>query len=1070
MNFTKNKEIQNQNYYSIVSNRSPPPFNKIKNNLRSYERSPIPNMIKNFEVEENLEENININDYLNSKQINFYQGKNRLKGRSPENVNKIQNNNYFNFNRNYYNDNYNPNIIKHFESDDFDEKNNNIKKQDNSNYNKNKNLKKKILQIKQQNIEEYEQYVNKNYNNNNIYNYNNYYNGNYYNNNYNEVNTYNPSNKEIKEKRTKKYDNYENYRNYNKNKNKKREMYNNNTDKNFQYHNYSKDHYLSDINNAKKNNKNQTQENYYKKYKKINQNNNDSSSSNIYDESYDYKTQYNFKKTQKNKYREFPKFYSASSQENSYSDANKEEDGYNTTPFRPPLKNDEEHYHQNLTIKTKNPLDDNNNDVTERKQRKIRLNINNENLANFTQQFKEKNKSYVETKTNIEFPNLNKNKNSMKFNKRINNNRSPENINKKIYEEKKKKIKEITVDLSPKKKLNLSNSNQNLGSRINRINNMTASNTFNINPNSKIESCIIKFDKNTKNENKNKLSNSLDRFDLNKIRYIKKRIVTRYNRKNSSPMNETPGNTFNSPYNLTKSAKKMYQKPSEKKQDSPQQLYTKMESLEMSGEVKDYCAPSPNYGKKGKEAYLNSQKNKDNNINNNSPLLTSSGKFQIFESNKKENNSPYLNKKYDEFSFREKNNDINDVNYSNGQKVEVNIINNDININNEKENNKIKNKNKANENVTIFAQQRMPTFSNMEVINKNENVINKDNKETSEPKLVIKSFSNMKKEIKEKPILSYNFYKKYYDIYISLPQKENIIMTKLNQNNEMSYGAKENKNINNINNKLINAPIRGKLMEASAKNFFIRNELNSSLNDEHYLNLNNTVDIELEDINNTAKKIGNKITIRTIIKKIKRKKNLKKNFEKNNNIININELMKKEIKTKEQIKKEKKVNSILKEDFENFIIFYNLNKTNKKYDYSMIELLMIKIKLDIAEIIKAYLKSCEEIITDNKYINIGNIYIKNIIQHYKNNYLTNKNFDEIHKKIIILFANIKEINIDINFKYQILMGLIDILLNEELFFVSDFDVLKQTDDDNKNNIKKILENCEDKAFLEKINF
>jgi len=75
---------------------------------------------------------------------------------------------------------------------------------------------------------------------------------------------------------------------------------------------------------------------------------------------------------------------------------------------------------------------------------------------------------------------------------------------------------------------------------------MTASNTFNINPNSKIESCIIKFDKNTKNENKNKLSNSLDRFDLNKIRYIKKRIVTRYNRKNSPPMNETPGNTFNS--------------------------------------------------------------------------------------------------------------------------------------------------------------------------------------------------------------------------------------------------------------------------------------------------------------------------------------------------------------------------------------------------------------------------------------------------------------------------------------------------------------------------------------------
>ena len=45
----------------------------------------------------------------------------------------------------------------------------------------------------------------------------------------------------------------------------------------------------------------------------------------------------------------------------------------------------------------------------------------------------------------------------------------------------------------------------------------------------------------------------------------------------------------------------------------------------MSGEVKDYCAPSPNYGKRGKEAYLNSQKkrnqNQNLNLNNNSPLL-----------------------------------------------------------------------------------------------------------------------------------------------------------------------------------------------------------------------------------------------------------------------------------------------------------------------------------------------------------------------------------------------------------------------------------------------------------------
>ena len=105
----------------------------------------------------------------------------------------------------------------------------------------------------------------------------------------------------------------------------------------------------------------------------------------------------------------------------------------------------------------------------------------------------------------------------------------------------------------------------------------------------------------------------------------------------------------------------------------------------MSGEVKDYCAPSPDYGKRGKEAYLNSQKNK--NMNNNSSLLSNSGNFQLLESGKKDNASPFKNKKYDEFSFKEKNNDLNnknDVNYSSGSKAEINLVNNE-NKNKEKE-------------------------------------------------------------------------------------------------------------------------------------------------------------------------------------------------------------------------------------------------------------------------------------------------------------------------------------------------------------------------------------------------
>ena len=188
--------------------------------------------------------------------------------------------------------------------------------------------------------------------------------------------------------------------------------------------------------------------------------------------------------------------------------------------------------------------------------------------------------------------------------------------------------------------------------------------------------------------------------------------------------------------------------------------------------------------------------------------------------------------------------------------------------------------------------------------------------------------------------------------------------------------------------------------------------------------------------------------------------------------INIESLKKKNIKTKEQIKKEKKVNSILKEDFENYIIFHKNNivyNKVKKYDWSTVELLIIKIKLDIVDIINGYLNICEDLITGDEEVIIGNEYIANIIQHYKNNYLAKNNLEEIHNKCLKTFLFIKDINIDLDFKYKILWGLLNNLFNKELLYISEFDYLKQMDENYKKNFKKILELCIDKKILQKIN-
>jgi hypothetical protein len=260
-------------------------------------------------------------------------------------------------------------------------------------------------------------------------------------------------------------------------------------------------------------------------------------------------------------------------------------------------------------------------------------------------------------------------------------------------------------------------------------------------------------------------------------------------------------------------------------------------------------------------------------------------------------------------------------------------------------------------------------------------------------------------------------------------------------------------------------------VKASALNYSVINNINHSFNNNNDNSLsmisNNTVNIDL-DKNNLIKK--NNFKIRTVIRGVKKKSkyDFLKNYKHNKNIT-ISEIMKNSIKSQKEINREKKINLIIKEDLENYILFYKKRDKNKKkkYDFSMIEQIIIKIKIDIMDIINAYLKACDEINTKKENIIIMNEYIKDIIQHYRYYYLTNKNFNNIHIKLLQLLLSVKSIKIYDSIKFEILGQLLNILLNNNILFINDLYIMRKADEKTKTNIRKILNYC---SFIKKKKF
>ena len=405
------------------------------------------------------------------------------------------------------------------------------------------------------------------------------------------------------------------------------------------------------------------------------------------------------------------------------------------------------------------------------------------------------------------------------------------------------------------------------------------------------------------------------------------------------------------------------------------------------------------------------------------------------------------------------------------------------------------------ENISPFTREEVTIISdNNEDLNKNININNTINAMSN-----YSSKENTKLINKDTGAKNDKIYIKKKKILQNIMRKEKVLTEERRFDNENSFGSSENDlsfnlNINKIkdeskdnsklfkyynNNKSIDtSTIKSQsnntsinegmnktsssfynIMKASALNFSINNNLNNSNNDDLSMISNNTMNIELH---NTKKNI---FKIRTMVRGVKKKSkhDFLKNYKYNKNL-NISELLKKHIKTKKDIDKEKKVNSIIKEDLENFVLFYkDKNNDNKKikYDWSMVEQLMIKIKLDIVDIIIGYLKACDDVVNSKKCVQVVNEYIKNIIYHYKYNYLTNKNFSSIHNRILKLYLSVKDIKIYDSIKFEIYGKLLYVLINNELFFLNDLNILKKADEQTKTNIKKILNNTGNNILITK---
>ena len=440
-------------------------------------------------------------------------------------------------------------------------------------------------------------------------------------------------------------------------------------------------------------------------------------------------------------------------------------------------------------------------------------------------------------------------------------------------------------------------------------------------------------------------------------------------------------------------------------------------------------------------------------------------------------------------------------------KYKKNKIENPININKDeiKSNSKDLNQNRIllNENKIfnqdiIFIKKNTDTITNINPL-KNEKVEKKQNEkvvDTNINKIRVIRKKNILKNINE----NMNNIKKIESNTNSNTNKTEINENTINTNN-YSVSTLTN-NINSINNSIpiaISNIISKNSLKTPNKNIRSKYNIRSQRSSSHKMknkkiikNMNNinsinnfgsnTNIIKVNLPNSEARRKKYKINVVKRLK-IRYKKNLNDFSEEKMLINNLNNdvnekiggghnMNRKRYKTTKNDKKEKKILAIIKEDLENYISFSFKNQQNKKfvisnnYDFSIIEQLLIKEKIELNNLLRYYLKICFEILDSKDKILFANDYIQNIIENYKRIYINKNNFIQIHEDLLEILVDVVSninknklkdiINCENKYMYEIIGALFYSLLLNDLFFVSDLNKFINCEEQILMNIAKIV--------------